>query len=170
MKDLTINLDSLKKSELFIEDYFLLQLIHEEVDLNTFKWNDLNGELNGLEACGYIKILDDSIQLRQRGLDLFASLDSSKAIDEILLYLNEKAEKKFNIKTQANRKFVQGRLNEGYKKEDLKTVVDVMVDKWKNTNMEDYLRPETLFGAQKFQTYINIASKATLEDWSVKKV
>jgi uncharacterized phage protein (TIGR02220 family) len=44
--------------------------------------------------------------------------------------------------------------------EDCKKVVDVMVDQWKNdARMNMYLRPETLFNATKFETYINLAYK-----------
>ena len=36
-------------------------------------------------------------------------------------------------------------------------VVDRMVEKWKGTKWEDYLRPITLFSASKFDGYMNMA-------------
>ena len=52
-------------------------------------------------------------------------------------------------------KFIRARLSEGYTVEDLKYVVDVKCKEWLGTTHEQYLRPETLFNATKFQTYIN---------------
>jgi len=125
------------------------------------------------ESNNYIKILgsgdERSIELRQKAVELFGKKSDSIIIDQVLLYLNEKAEKRYSVKTAANRKFVQGRLSEGYTVDDLQKVIDTMVVEWKGTKMEDYLRPETLFNSTKFQTYINKASKVET-DWSVKKV
>ena len=38
--------------------------------------------------------------------------------------------------------------------EDFKTVIDKKYDEWYGTNMQQYLRPETLFGT-KFESYLN---------------
>ncbi|WP_148880570.1 conserved phage C-terminal domain-containing protein [Streptococcus sp. Marseille-P7376] len=73
---------------------------------------------------------------------------------EILDYLNEKTGKNFKATTKAHRKFITARLNEGYKLEDFKYVVDVMYAKWKFTKYEQYLQPQTLFG-NKMDNYLN---------------
>ena len=78
--------------------------------------------------------------------------------DEIIDFLNEKAESHYKH-TESNRKFINARLKENYSKEDLKLVVECKVREWTNTQMEKYIRPETLFNATKFQTYINEAKK-----------
>jgi uncharacterized phage protein (TIGR02220 family) len=78
----------------------------------------------------------------------------------IIDYLNEKTNKKFKP-VESNLKFIRGRLNDGYTEEDLKRVVDIQVKEWLGGDMEKYLRPETLFNATKFQTYVNKKYKQT---------
>ena len=73
---------------------------------------------------------------------------------EILYYLNEKTGKNFKSTTKAHQKFIIARLNEGYKLEDFKYVVDVMYARWKFTDYEQYLQPQTLFG-NKMDNYLN---------------
>lgn len=164
-----IDLKSLEKSNLWVEDYFLLQLIHEGSDPLLFNWSGFLSDIYPrLEENGYIKILGSGderiIELRQKAVELFGKKSDSVVIDQVLLYLNEKAGKKFSIKSAANRKFVQGRLNEGYTVDDLQKVIDTMVTEWRGTKMEDYLRPETLFNSTKFQTYINKVNKS--DEWA----
>lgn len=72
---------------------------------------------------------------------------------EILNYLNEKAGTRFRS-GENNIKFIKARLKE-YSVDDLKRVIDIKVKEWKGTNMQQYLRPETLFNATKFESYIN---------------
>lgn len=76
-------------------------------------------------------------------------------IDYIIKYLNEKADKSFKLKTEAHRKYVSARLNEGFTEEDCKTVIDKKVNEWKGSEMDQYLRPETLFRPSKFEGYLN---------------
>ena len=42
--------------------------------------------------------------------------------------------------------------------DDFKTVIDKKADDWIGTDMEKYLRPETLFGT-KFESYLNQPEK-----------
>ena len=82
----------------------------------------------------------------------------SKQIDQVLDYLNEKAQKRFNTKSQANRKYVSARLKEGYTVEDCMLVVDEQVKCWRHDlNMEKYLRPMTLFRPANFDSYLSSA-------------
>ena len=73
---------------------------------------------------------------------------------EVISYLNLKAKKNFKIDTASHQKFIKARLKEGYTIEDFKKVVDVMVAKWKGTEYEQYLQPQTLFG-NKMDNYLN---------------
>ena len=73
---------------------------------------------------------------------------------EIISYLNLKAKKNFKINTASHQKFIKARLKEGYVLEDFKKVVDIMVAKWKGTEYEQYLQPQTLFG-NKMDNYLN---------------
>lgn len=73
---------------------------------------------------------------------------------EVINYLNSKAKKNFKVNTASHQKFIKARLKEGYVLEDFKKVVDIMVAKWKGTEYEQYLQPQTLFG-NKMDNYLN---------------
>jgi uncharacterized phage protein (TIGR02220 family) len=73
---------------------------------------------------------------------------------EVISYLNLKSKKNFKVDTASHQKFIKARLKEGYVLEDFKKVVDIMVAKWKGTEYEQYLQPQTLFG-NKMDNYLN---------------
>ena len=73
---------------------------------------------------------------------------------EVISYLNLKAKKNFKVDTASHQKFIKARLKEGYVLEDFRKVVDIMVAKWKGTEYEQYLQPQTLFG-NKMDNYLN---------------
>lgn len=77
-----------------------------------------------------------------------------KIITEIIDYLNEKAHKNYKANSKTTKKHVNARLNEGYTLSDFKQVIDNRCATWLKTDMEQYLRPETLFGS-KFENYLN---------------
>jgi uncharacterized phage protein (TIGR02220 family) len=113
----------------------------------------------------------EDIIIRQKGLDLFEYDKYENKVTEVLNYFNRKLSKikprGFKIASAANRKFVRGRLTEGYEVVDLIKVINIMYDKWIGTTWEEYLRPETLFNATKFQTYINMVDSYIEKDTSV---
>jgi uncharacterized phage protein (TIGR02220 family) len=75
-------------------------------------------------------------------------------VDIIIGYLNERTNKNYTTKNKATIKDIQARIKEGYVFDDFKYVVDIKASQWMNTEMEQYLRPQTLFG-NKFNSYIN---------------
>ena len=83
-------------------------------------------------------------------------IDNNKLLicKEVISYLNLKAKKNFKVDTASHQKFIKARLKEGYVLEDFKKVVDIMVAKWKGTEYEQYLQPQTLFG-NKMDNYLN---------------
>lgn len=87
--------------------------------------------------------------------DLNSNLNIIETIAKaIILYLNEKTKKKFKP-AKGNLKHIIARLNEGYTEEDCRKVIDIKSSKWlTDLKMNDYLRPETIFGS-KFESYLN---------------
>ena len=75
-------------------------------------------------------------------------------INEIVDYLNEKTKKHYQNKG-ATYDIIKARLNDGYTIKDCKYIIDVKASQWLNTDMEKYLRPETLFNRTKFESYLN---------------
>lgn len=87
--------------------------------------------------------------------------------EEILNYLNQQAGTHFK-NVESNLKFIKARLKD-YTEEDLKAVIDKKVDDWKGGEMQMYLRPETLFNATKFETYLNgLEDRKGLKDYERK--
>lgn len=78
----------------------------------------------------------------------------SYEINSIIQHLNEVAGTKYKASTKTTRTKIIARLNEGYKLNDFIVVIDKKYNEWKNTEMEKYMRPETLFGS-KFENYLN---------------
>lgn len=73
--------------------------------------------------------------------------------ERVLDYLNERAGTHFKP-IESNLKFIIARLKD-YSENDLQAVIDKKVVEWKGTEMQKYLRPETLFNATKFESYVN---------------
>ena len=80
-----------------------------------------------------------------------------KVITEIIDYLNKKTHKKYKTNSKTTKKHINARLNEGYTLSDFKQVIDNRCATWLGTDMEQYLRPETLFGS-KFESYLNASA------------
>ncbi len=74
--------------------------------------------------------------------------------EEIINYLNNKAGKAYRWQGKATQSHINARFTDGYTIEDFKKVIDIKSAEWKGGNMEQYLRPETLFG-NKFEGYLN---------------
>lgn len=82
-----------------------------------------------------------------------------KPYKDIVEYLNEKSGKSFRAETADTKKHIKARLSEGFTIDDFKSVIDKKCAEWLGTDMEQYLRPQTLFGT-KFESYLNAPSKA----------
>ena len=80
-----------------------------------------------------------------------------KVITEIVDYLNEKAHKNYRSNSKTTIRHINARLKEGRTLSDFKQVIDNRCATWLGTDMEQYLRPETLFGS-KFESYLNASA------------
>lgn len=86
------------------------------------------------------------------------SNENKEVILSIVEYLNRKAVKSYRATTKNTQSHINARLSEGFTVEDFKTVIDKKCAEWKGTDMEQYLRPETLFGT-KFEGYLNAPAR-----------
>jgi uncharacterized phage protein (TIGR02220 family) len=73
---------------------------------------------------------------------------------EIIDYLNNCTGQAYKPTSKTNQKYINERLKEGHTIEDFKKVIETKATKWLNTQYQDYLRPQTLFGS-KFEAYLN---------------
>ncbi len=87
------------------------------------------------------------------------SINNNIYIVEIVEYLNNKLGTKYKSTTPKTKSMISARLKEGFTVDDFKTVIDNKYNDWFNdSNMNKYLRPETLFGT-KFENYLNQKTK-----------
>ena len=75
-------------------------------------------------------------------------------IKEIIQYLNDVCGTRYRYQTKGTQEHINARLKEGYTVDDFKMVIDKKFEEWHGTDMEKFLRPETLF-AGKFESYLN---------------
>lgn len=73
---------------------------------------------------------------------------------QIIDYLNKKVDTKYRSTSKKTKSLIAARLNEGFTEEDFYKVIDNKTNEWLGTSMQQYLRPETLFGT-KFEGYLN---------------
>ena len=94
----------------------------------------------------------------QKGVDNNTSINNINnnkyIVEQVLDYLNEKTNSNYKKTTKSTIQKINARIKEGFSLEDFKTVIDKKCDEWKGTALEQYLRPDTLFGT-KFESYLN---------------
>lgn len=81
----------------------------------------------------------------------------------VVSHLNEKAGTKYKHTTAKTKAAIHARAAEGFTLDDFKTVIDKKCAEWIGTDMEKYLRPETLFGT-KFEGYLNAKTSGRVEN------
>lgn len=81
--------------------------------------------------------------------------EDKKTYIYIVDYLNQKAGTKYKASSKKTQTCIHARLAEGFTIDDFKVVIDKKCADWLgDAKMEQYLRPETLFGT-KFESYLN---------------
>lgn len=97
--------------------------------------------------------LEKELELEKKK-DIMSSNPDSIPYSKIIDYLNEKTNKRYKV-TQKWKDLIKARWNEGQREDDFKKVVDVKTQQWiESSEMNKYLRPQTLFG-NKFDEYLN---------------
>lgn len=86
--------------------------------------------------------------------NILSPLSTAYPYKDVIDYLNQQTGKNYKSTTKKNQTVIRARTDEGFSLDDFKRVIDNKVAEWKGTNMEKYLRPETLFGT-KFEGYLN---------------
>ena len=101
--------------------------------------------------------------------------EKNKLHSEIIKYLNQKTRAHYKVNTPETIKHINARLKEGFTLENFKYVIDVKWDEWKGKfnkegkNMEDFMRPITLFST-KFEGYLNQAKPDPYQKYYKKEV
>jgi len=171
---INIDLKLLKKLNININEYLTILKINAHINDSDIPFIINPESLNTLEQKEYIKSNDQSISLTSKAMKHFKLADK---ITNIIDYFKEITGKtKISSISISNRKYIKDRLDQGYTEEDLKKVVDIKYNEWKNDNvMKQYIRIETLFNQEKFQKYIgevesNITTEKVGSNINVKRI
>jgi len=116
------------------------------------KQQKLNEQLTNVQQTFNMGTID--VQQNTNSSSSSSSSSSKDVKKHIVEYLNKKTDKKYKQTNQKTNKLIQARINDGFKLEEFLKVIDIKTKEWLNTDMEKYLRPETLFGT-KFESYLN---------------
>lgn len=113
----------------------------------------------------YIYCREENREAEEKSLSAFVGRADNASVltKNVINYLNEKANKNYKSSTAKTKALINARAREGFALEDFKKVIDIKTREWKGSDMERYLRPETLFGT-KFEGYLNesmIVKKST---------
>lgn len=76
----------------------------------------------------------------------------SQLVIDVVNHLNQVAGKKYRHDAMTTMRLITSRARENYPLEAFQKVIDIKSKEWLGTNMEKFLRPETLFG-NKFEGY-----------------
>ena len=91
---------------------------------------------------------------KDRNKDRDKDRDRDRDTENIISFLNSITGSSYRSTTSKTRKLIAARLAEGFTADDFKAVITKKAKEWQNTDMAQYLRPETLFGT-KFEGYLN---------------
>lgn len=93
----------------------------------------------------------------------------------VLSHLNQISGSRYQ-KSKTSLENIRARLREGYSVADLQLVIDLKHEHWhENDEQYQYMRPETLFGPKKFESYLQSATRwdqkgrPKRDDWGAKK-
>lgn len=87
-----------------------------------------------------------------------SSLSSNDDAITVLEYLNAVCGTKYKKSTKSHIQNINARLSDGYTVDECKAVIDSKNKQWgSDQKMSEYLRPQTLFHAGKFQGYLKSA-------------
>lgn len=93
----------------------------------------------------------------------------------VLSHLNQVSSSRYQ-KSKTSLENIRARLREGYSVADLQLVIDLKHEHWhENDEQYQYMRPETLFGPKKFESYLQSATRWDQKgrpkraDWGAKK-
>lgn len=137
------------------KDYSLTDV--EDTDFeNITEENDVSvvGEVLTKKSIGIDENIKTPIDEKVKDNNTSINNINNNIYSLVINYLNEKANKKYKDTTRKTKADIRARLNEKFTLEDFKKVIDIKVKEWQNTEMDKYLRPETLFG-NKFESYLN---------------
>jgi len=152
------------------KDNSFLQELHKVSDL--FLMGKHLEKLNLLKIVGN-ELSYESFEIRKNSLINYLDKEDNKKvveedIDDVIEYFKKITGKaRIDSNSVSNRKFIKGRLSEGYSTDDLKAVALLKYNQWKSDpKMREYIRISTFYNEEKFQSYVSALDGIELKDFS----
>ena len=123
----------------------------KENNKNNYIKNKQKSDLTKTSTGNGLELIREKITSKKGAAD-------NQAVETVISHLNELAGTRYRPTKADTIKLISARLKEGYSVDDLKLVVSYKCDEWMGTDMQKYLRPETLFRPSKFEGYLNAAT------------
>jgi uncharacterized phage protein (TIGR02220 family) len=125
-------------------------------EMNPYPLGDESQSLKDKNPEQSINLLKDSSTKDSSTKDPSTKDSSTKKHihDDVVDYLNQKCGTSYKSTTQKTQKLINSRQKEGFTLEDFYKVIDNKAKDWLKKDMEQYLRPITLFGTN-FESYLN---------------
>ena len=148
------------KNEVFKEYLQNVADGNSDVRIDVITNNNLHGSMPHTyplyETVTFICLNTLNNNIKENNIIKDTDIDNcSNTIKEIIEYFNNTTGKRYKASSKSTRSHITARLKEGFSVDDFKTVMDKKTAEWKDDQkMEQYLRPETLFGT-KFESYLN---------------
>lgn len=102
----------------------------------------------------YISSNNKTIKSKSKKASQKINTNINLDVELIINYFNKKTNKLFSKNSAQTIRLIDARINDGFLLDDFYKVIDIKSSKWLGTDMEDYLRPQTLFST-KFESYLN---------------
>ena len=125
--------------------------------LNTKELNKKNNIKNKQKSDLAKTSTGNGLELIREKITSKKGAADNQAVETVISHLNELAGTRYRPTKADTIKVITARLKEGYSVDDLRLVVSYKCDEWMGTDMQKYLRPETLFRPSKFEGYLNAA-------------
>ena len=163
-KNLNIDISNLyRKRNIFPIDYFVDRVLTgKSIDYSQNNQGSIDEKIKENNTSINITSINNKRNIKE-------NKNFSYEISQIVDYLNSKTGLSYKSTTKKTRDLIIARFNEGFTLENFKVVIDKKCSEWLDTDMQKYLRPETLFGT-KFESYLNqqnIKTVKTLKDLKI---
>ena len=171
-KDLNISIGKAKRLIKNFKELNIIQLVQlgntdnkpsvyeysNNIDLGYDLGHNLGSDIKEASNSNNLCLLDERIYDTGDDIENCHSkknnINNNKIVSCVVDYLNKKTGKRFKIASVKTKNLINARLNEGFDEEDFYRVINIKSKQWLYTEMEKYLRPETLF-SNKFEGYLN---------------
>lgn len=134
--------------------------IHNYIQKDRYKptvYKEERARLTQKDNGAYTECIQDCIQdgyTTETQDRVSIEIEKEKIYSAVIEHLNREAGTKYRASAQATQRHINARVAEGFTLDDFKAVINKKCAEWRGTDMEKYLRPETLFGS-KFESYLN---------------